>query len=761
MQHSLLLILALLLLSLGVAPARAAATTLTPPNVAARAPAVKLLATQAGFQRVAGVTLAAAGLNIGALDPTRLQLRREGVEVALELVGTADGRLDPSDELRFFAPDPGDRWSASDVYWLTVGGAPGLRIGSRPANPAGAPLRDTAVERATWRDNRIYDSTQAGPDGDHWFAADLKSAPGQASATLAVPLSPTLPLATGATTFTVRGVAYTSGPRSLRLGLDALFFDVNSQGAGNWQHIVALPAVGQGLELALLPGAVPAGVEIDSVSYERPVSLNVGGRGAFFQGVGGRWSYRLSGRAAPQALYDLSDARAPARLLFDGEVFEDAGARPYLLSGPGTLFDASVQPFQPTEFAPTLTADALYIAPAEFHGALAPLLRHRQAQGYGVALVDVRAIYDGWGFGRPAPEPIRAFLKALANARGAPPLAVSLVGDGTSDPRNYTGRNNRNLIPPYLARVDPFAGETACETCFAQLDGDDPLDDPRPDLLLGRLPVKTADELAALVAKIVGYETAPAGLDWRTRLTVIADNGVEASGTVDLGGDFARFGDELLANRPTGMSVSRVYFDPWRRDPQGQPLAAGAQPWRIASPTQAYERTKAALGAGSGLLVYVGHSDFFRWAVTDPAQEPGVLLSLFDADALANGGRLPILLEMTCMTAAFQQPAVSGTTIDERLLLNPTGGVVAVWGPTGLGVAHGHDSLARGFLNALRAAPPGSAPVGRLIQAGYDELLANGTCCKDAVRTFALLGEPLMPARVSGAQQQFVPLALR
>jgi hypothetical protein len=388
-------------------------------------------------------------------------------------------------------------------------------------------------------------------------------------------------------------------------------------------------------------------------------------------------------------------------------------------------------------------------------------VQRRQAQGYRVALVDPQAIYDGWSFGQLAPEAIRAFLKDLAAARGQPPRAVTLVGDGTSDPRNYTGRNNQTFIPPYLAMVDPYSGETACETCFAQLDGASPLDDARPDLLLGRLPVKSAEELAALVAKLLAYETAPGGLDWRSQITVVADNGVEASGAPDLGGDFAAFGDALLAQRPAGMRVSRVYYDPWRRDARGQPLAQNAEPWRVADADAAYAATKRALGQGAGLLFYVGHSDYFRWAVTDAAREPGVLLSLFDPDALANGGRLPILLEMTCMTAAFQQPAFSGTTIDERLLLSPTGGVAAVWGPTGLGVAHGHDALARGFLRALRAAPPQSATMGALVQAGYDELLASPSCCQDAVRTFALLGDPLMPVRASGSAELFVPLALR
>jgi hypothetical protein len=143
--------------------------------------------------------------------------------------------------------------------------------------------------------------------------------------------------------------------------------------------------------------------------------------------------------------------------------------------------------------------------------------------------------------------------------------------------------------------------------------------------------------------------------------------------------------------------------------------------------------------------------------MTDPAVTPSYLLGLYDVDALTNGEKLPIVLEMTCLTSAFQQPAYSGTTIDERLVLHPNGGAIATWGPTGLGIAHGHDVLQRGFYRALWAAPPGTATVGELTLAGYQELFLRGSCCQDTLRTFALLGDPLTRARVQPLSQGWVP----
>jgi hypothetical protein len=111
---------------------------------------------------------------------------------------------------------------------------------------------------------------------------------------------------------------------------------------------------------------------------------------------------------------------------------------------------------------------------------------------------------------------------------------------------------------------------------------------------------------------------------------------------------------------------------------------------------------------------------------------------------------------MTCLTAAFQTPAYSATTIDERLLL-ASGGAIAVWGPTGLGVAHGHDALQQGFQTALWSAPPMTARIGTLTAAGYLDLFTNGSCCQDALRTFALLGDPLTTARIRPAQRMYLP----
>jgi hypothetical protein len=703
-------------------------------------PAVKVLVRQAGLQRIPAGDLAAVGLDLSRIDHNRLWLRRAGQSLPLEIVGSA-----ASSELRFYAPAPGDRWNAADVYWLVLESAAAPRISVRELQPGDAPPRATAFEEGTWRQSLLYDSTRPGPDGDHWFAADLRTGPNQPPAEFDFQIEPRLPAANGSTTLTVDGLAYTSGNFQLQAQLAAVGQQAEINGGGNWIRLFVLESTATSGVLRLLP-AVAAGIEIDAVHWLRPATLDFGGQGAEFVGVAGEWHYQLRNLPAAAALYDVTDPLAPQRLQLSGAGFRDGPeARRYLLSGPATSHLPELRAFNPPLFDPQ-ALDVVYIAPVELHHALQPLLDLRRWQGHAAALVDVAQIYDAWSFGAVAPTAIRDFLRYTATWP-QPPRAVVLVGDGTSDPLDYTGRANPNLIPPFLASVDPWIGETACESCFGQLDGSDPLSDPLPDMAVGRLPVADADALAGLVAKMVRYETAaPAGA-WRSRAIFLADNTDEA-------GDFAAFADQAIQRLPEGVASRRLYYDP-----QPSPL-----PWLEHDPLRARDRAIAHFSAGAALLTYTGHSNQWQWAVTgsplqaDQPADQQYLFGLFDADILANRDRLPMLLAMTCLSSAFQTPAFSGTSLDERLVLRPDGGVIAGWGSTGQGVAYGHESLQRGFLQALNE-PSAVGELAALTTAGYLELFSTGGCCQDALRTFVLLGDPLTRLQIeTGPPSIYLPL---
>jgi hypothetical protein len=673
--------------------------------------------------------------------------------VPLELLRDSGGALS---ELRFYAPPPGDRYNSADTYWLTVEATSGPAMASGDARPTGGSpgLSSTALSRGQWRANTLYDSRLPGPDGDHYFAAELKAAPAPAAPDAAVAaMTLDLPQATGPLTLTVAGASLFPATHTLSVTLASDVRTTSWAGTDIFSRSVSFLTGSGPVGVALMPGAAVDGAHIDSVSWEVPVQLSFGQRGAAFVGASGYWRYQLSGLPSGAALYDVTNPAAPVRLTIGPDSFEVnvATARSYLMAGPGTLFAPAISAHAPVDLAMPLNAQAIYIVPDAFVSALAPLVDQRRSQGYSVAVVRAAAIYDTWGGGQVSPQAIRSFLRYAAATWSVKPIAVTLVGDGTSDPRNYLGIGQTSWMPPYLAAVDPGLGETACESCFAQLDGNSPLDDALPDLLIGRLPVKSADELGQLAQKIIAYENAKDVGAWRGRAAYLADD-------TDVVNDFAYVQNQSIGSLPADVAVTRVYYDP---------DAPAGEPWRTRDSLLAFQRTMDTFG-GAAVVSYMGHGLPYQWAYTGPPLDPSApqdrqyLMNVDFAGDLTNGTRLPIVLSLTCLSGAFQLPSVRGTTVDEALLLNPHGGAIATWSSSGLGVLYGHDALQSGFLSALWNTPGGPPTLGALAMAGYRELFNTKGCCQDALRTYGLLGDPLTPARVqTGISDLALPLVRR
>ena len=264
----------------------------------------------------------------------------------------------------------------------------------------------------------------------------------------------------------------------------------------------------------------------------------------------------------------------------------DGGIHRYLLAAAEAIQPPAAMRLA-TELQPVSGADYLILAPAPFMPALAELIALRQSQGLRVVVENLQAIYDAFD-GRPMPDAIHAYLQAAYTTWNPRPAYLLLVGDGTFDPKLYRGADSgETLLPPYLADVDPWLGETAADNRYALLDGGDIL----PDLLVGRLPVNTITETQIVVDKIVRYETDPALGGWNSNVVFVADDADDA-------GDFAADAAALAA------AFIRAPFIP--------------RPITYAPPAMTVPETQQAIltrwNAGAGLIVYHGHSSVRQWA---------------------------------------------------------------------------------------------------------------------------------------------------
>jgi hypothetical protein len=357
------------------------------------------------------------------------------------------------------------------------------------------------------------------------------------------------------------------------------------------------------------------------------------------------------------------------------------------------------------------------IAPEEFISSLDPLVSLHQSNSLQVVVEDVQAIYDNFGDGRTNPEAIRDYLKNAYDTWDISPLYVLLVGDGTHDPKNYQATSTETFIPPFLEVVDPWAGETAADNRYVTIDGFDDL----PDLLIGRFPANSVSELNTMVSKIVDYANKAVPEPWQHQAVFVADNNDFG------GGNFPLLSDTLINKIPANtLAAQRLYFSTDYTPAQFRSLVN--QVW----------------DDGNGLIMFTGHSSIHQWAHE-------ILFHLEDVPGLSNGGRLPVVLEMTCFTGSYQ--IHDYPTLDEELLRQSGGGAVAVWGATGLGIATGHHWLAEGFLETIYE--DGVSEIGAAALAGKLDLAAVGSH-PDLIDTFTLLGDPA--TRLERSYQVYVPI---
>ena len=143
-------------------------------------------------------------------------------------------------------------------------------------------------------------------------------------------------------------------------------------------------------------------------------------------------------------------------------------------------------------------ADVVMITHGSLRPALEPLVGLRKQQGYQVAVVDVEDLYDEYSYGQKTPQAIQEFIAGTRNWK-VQPRWVLLVGDASSDGKNYLGLGENDLVPTRLVWTKTF--ETASDDWLGDVNGDG-----LAEVALGRLPVRTLQQAQTVSNKIVSYE---------------------------------------------------------------------------------------------------------------------------------------------------------------------------------------------------------------------------------------------------------------
>ena len=352
---------------------------------------------------------------------------------------------------------------------------------------------------------------------------------------------------------------------------------------------------------------------------------------------------------------------------------------------------------------------------------LSDLVTHRQAQGHRVYVADIEDIYDEFSYGIKSPQALKDFLAyAYSSWQSPAPGYVLLVGDATFDPKdNFNEADTTPYLPTYLIYTD-YKGATVTDQWFVTISGNDAV----ADMHIGRLPAADATQAAAMVEKIIAYETAVNTQTWTHDLLLVADN-QRAGQAYAYEAAFESMNDQVADLLPAAMA------DPFK-----------AYLNDYSATVFLTEDIIDTLNDGVLMVNFSGHGATWIWADEH----------IFDTDdvaALTNTDRLAFFVSMSCETGFFAYPEAalwSPLSLAEKLMRSDAGAVAALM-PTGMTTTDGQLVLDAALFEAIFKKD--IRFLGAAIADAKQTLLANGdTYFEQISDTFLLFGDPATELKV-------------
>jgi hypothetical protein len=659
--------------------------------------AIKFYVKHEGWYRVTQPELLAAGLSPSA-DPRLLQLFVDGREQPIRVAGEKDGRFDAADAVEFYGIGLDAPSTDARAYWLVAGSLPGRRIAApqgRGVFAKAASFRYT-VER---KDRRIYFAALKNGDKENFFG-------------------PVVTASAVEQTISLRNIDAAQDMATLEVALQGVTqaehrvgVAINGTAAGEiaftgQAHNVARLAVAQSLlesgENVIRLTAAGGAQDTSLIDYIRVTywHLLAADQNALRFTAPGKHAITVDGFTTRRLrVLDITSPNEVLELAANVSAHKGgfavtaaspaAGERLFLAFAESEIKrPASVTADRPSSLRHAgQGADFVIITRGSLAAALEPLRRLREQQGLKVVVADVEDIYDEFSFGHKSPQAIKDFLSFARSSWQKAPRFVMLAGDATLDPRDYLGQGDFDLVPTRL--VETALLETASDDWLADFDAD-----AVPEMAVGRLPARTAEELSVMVGKITGYD-AEAGAG---ELLLVADR--------NDGFDFKALNGRLRALVPEHVLVSEID--------------------RAAAGTAAAKAALAeAIIRGQKIVNYAGHGSSDLWR--------DGLLTAAAAKGLTNPGRLPMFVAMTCLNGFFHDTHIE--SLAEALMKAEQGGAVAVWASSSMTMASGQAAMNQELYRWLFAAPP--ATVG---EAAAKAKAAVGDL--DVRRSWILFGDP-------------------
>ncbi len=732
--------------------------TSVPGMQSASNPACNLIISREGWYRISDAELRQAGVPVDQIDAQNIHLFCKGKEVPIYFPGDQDRRFNPGEVIEFWGElnHNTDFTSADDLYYdpyfingvyvLTWDQQPGLRYGSQnnisPETAVAAEQPHYFIRKIHLEQDQTYDRLGwaiPGTDRDHWFCSLSLGSGELQHVDFDLPLSypySLLPIRVkiwlhGRTLSSHRVEVYLNqhfistgewyGPEKFLL--EAEVEDVGGAILANQQHTLTLiNRSSDSLDYVLYNWAEieyaesfvaknnflqfsPPQEQQETVLRFRLQNFSSPQIEVFKLGA-----YRILNTEITATLDSLQ--RSTYQVQFQDESF--SGQEQYIaFTSTKKLSPDTCYVYQSSSDLTAINnqADYLIIIPEKFArlSKMQEFVDYR-AKTYRVMLATVEDIYQQFGYGIPSPVAIKKFITYTRQRWRQPaPQFVLLVGDGNYNTRSQVWQR-RNLIPVYHYQTYKF-GAAASDHWYVT-SGEDGL---LPEHNIGRWPINSEAELEIVIDKTLRYEQATPKSDWCNRLLMIVGGG----------GTFSTQTDEMIRQQlPAPFFVDRlnstVATDPFFGDTEQL-----VQRWN----------------SGTANINFLGHGGGAVWS-------DNLLFRFEDVAKLENQERLPFVTSMTCFTGAFDSPSQQVTSLGEALLAYDQGGVVALFGATGVGWIWNDYYLLREILAVMFSSP--GKTIGEILSLAKINYSQKYTTPQlpSMIHQYNLLGDPAVVLRL-------------
>ena len=328
---------------------------------------------------------------------------------------------------------------------------------------------------------------------------------------------------------------------------------------------------------------------------------------------------------------------------------------------------------------------------------------HEEVDGLDSKVVFLDEIYNEFSSGSPDITGMRNFIR-MVYQRSDNLKYVMLLGRGTNDYKNVEKYNN-NFIPPYEAEnvvneiyayvSDDYYGlmdDNEGEACYGLM-----------DLGVGRIPVVTPDEAAAVVSKIRRYiDFVKNRGGWRNNVLFVADDKTK---------EYARSLDnieKLIESMKPSINVDKVYSDAYVR----KAMSGGGYYY-----PEATEAILNKFSEGVMMMAYLGHGGVKGLSASN-------ILRINDINKMDNYYRMPFVATGTCEFSAFDDATF--ISAGERMFTMEGGGAIGMFTTTRPTTATVNAAIMKNFfMHILEGDNLRTLRFGDMIRLTKDDNVAN------------------------------------